>query len=55
MVELLDAMIHIGVTSYLYTKPEELLQRPKYSTVNDVIPRNVNQLDEAQKVGRGER
>jgi GGDEF domain-containing protein len=54
MVEISDVTVRIAVTSYPYIKLEEFLQRPKYSTINDVIPRIVNQLDEALKVGRDE-
>jgi hypothetical protein len=54
MVEIPDITVRIAITSYIYTKLEEFLQRPKYSTVNDVIPRIVNPLDEALKVGKDE-
>jgi DNA-binding transcriptional MerR regulator/GGDEF domain-containing protein len=49
-----DVTVRIGITSYLYTKLEDFLQQPQYSTVNDVILRIVNQLDEALKVGKDE-
>ena len=48
----LNITLRLGVTSYLYIKLEELLQRPQYPSVTDVRALMARYLDEALNVGK---